>query len=167
MRSTASWTRLRNLEEGGQGHDRGLWHFLGGKRGPHRKGIAVKQHEMKTISRIRFNPETRGIEVEGSEQFVKTYSGKLQAMLSWSRAAEQAADERKAAMATGRKPAKRPDKSGQVLVLIRKSRQGITTAGLMKKTGLTDKQGGPSCTGQRSRARSEGTFTSRHSPKKT
>ena len=51
---------------------------------------------MKTISRIRFNPGTRGIEVEGSEQFVKTYSGKLQAMLSWSRAAEQAADERKA-----------------------------------------------------------------------
>lgn len=89
---------------------------------------------MKTVSRIKFNPVTKEIEVEGSEQFVKTYFGKLQAMLSGGRAAE------KAVAATGRKPTKRSGKSGQVLDLIRKSQQGITTAGLMKKTGLTDKQ---------------------------
>lgn len=43
---------------------------------------------MKTVSRIKFNPVTKEIEVEGSEQFVKTYFGKLQAMLSGGRAAE-------------------------------------------------------------------------------
>ncbi len=37
---------------------------------------------MKKNSRIRFNPVTKEIEVEGSELFVKTYFGKLQAMLS-------------------------------------------------------------------------------------
>ncbi len=37
---------------------------------------------MKENSRIRFNPVTKEIEVEGSELFVKTYFGKLQAMLS-------------------------------------------------------------------------------------
>lgn len=37
---------------------------------------------MKKNSRIRFNPATKEIEVEGSESFVKTYFDKLQAMIS-------------------------------------------------------------------------------------
>ena len=37
---------------------------------------------MKKNSRIRFNPVTKEIEVEGSELFVKTYFDKLQAMIS-------------------------------------------------------------------------------------
>ena len=37
---------------------------------------------MANNSRIRFNPVTKEIEVEGTEQFVKTYFAKLQAMLS-------------------------------------------------------------------------------------
>jgi len=37
---------------------------------------------MKEKSRIRFNPVTKEIEVEGSEEFVKTYFGKLQGMIS-------------------------------------------------------------------------------------
>jgi predicted Zn-dependent peptidase len=37
---------------------------------------------MKEKSRIRFNPVTKEIEVEGSEEFVKTYFGKLQEMIS-------------------------------------------------------------------------------------
>ena len=37
---------------------------------------------MKENSRIRFNPVTKEIEVEGSESFVKTYFDKLQAMIS-------------------------------------------------------------------------------------
>jgi hypothetical protein len=37
---------------------------------------------MKENSRIRFNPVTKEIEVEGSESFVKTYFDKLQAMTS-------------------------------------------------------------------------------------
>ena len=39
---------------------------------------------MKENSRIRFNPVTKEIEVEGSESFVKTYFSKLQAMISGS-----------------------------------------------------------------------------------
>ena len=37
---------------------------------------------MKNNSRIRFNPVTKEIEVEGSELFVKTYFTKLQAMIA-------------------------------------------------------------------------------------
>jgi len=37
---------------------------------------------MKDKSRIRFNPGTKEIEIEGSEEFVKTYFGKLQGMIS-------------------------------------------------------------------------------------
>lgn len=33
-------------------------------------------------SRIRFNPVTKEIEIEGSEKFVKTYFDKIQSMLS-------------------------------------------------------------------------------------
>jgi len=33
-------------------------------------------------SRIKFNPVTKEIEIEGSEKFVKTYFDKIQAMLS-------------------------------------------------------------------------------------
>ena len=37
---------------------------------------------MSEQSRIRFNPMTKEIEIEGSEAFVKTYFDKLQAMMS-------------------------------------------------------------------------------------
>ncbi len=37
---------------------------------------------MNEQSRIRFNPVTKEIEIEGSEAFVKTYFNKLQAMMS-------------------------------------------------------------------------------------
>ncbi|MBU1183250.1 MAG: hypothetical protein KKF00_14035 [Proteobacteria bacterium] len=37
---------------------------------------------MKEKSRIRFNPVTREIEIEGSEEFVKAYFNKLQGMIS-------------------------------------------------------------------------------------
>ncbi|MHB9099709.1 MAG: hypothetical protein ACYC5X_18035, partial [Syntrophales bacterium] len=39
---------------------------------------------MKVTSRIRFNPGTGEVEVEGSEKFVKTYFNKLQKLLSGS-----------------------------------------------------------------------------------
>jgi len=38
-------------------------------------------------SRIKFNPVTKEIEIEGSEKFVKTYFDKIQAMLSGTREA--------------------------------------------------------------------------------
>ncbi|MCJ7821193.1 MAG: hypothetical protein MUP53_08315, partial [Bacteroidales bacterium] len=37
---------------------------------------------MKNNSRIKFNPITKEIEIEGNEEFVKTYFDKLQVMLS-------------------------------------------------------------------------------------
>ena len=37
---------------------------------------------MQTDARIRFNPVTKEIEIEGSESFVKTYFNKLQNMIS-------------------------------------------------------------------------------------
>ena len=37
---------------------------------------------MKNNSRIRFNPGTKEIEIEGSEGFVKAYFNKLQEMIS-------------------------------------------------------------------------------------
>ena len=101
---------------------------------------------MKSISRIKFNPNTKEIEVEGSEQFVKTYFKKLQTMLSDKETAEKAtvhgkaAKKSKQAIAKGKKPAKQTSKTAQILSLIQKSPQGISTADLEKKTGLTDRQ---------------------------
>jgi hypothetical protein len=44
----------------------------------------TKEEFMENNSRLRFNPVTKEIEVEGSESFVKTYFNKLQAMISGS-----------------------------------------------------------------------------------
>ena len=101
---------------------------------------------MKSISRIKFNPNTKEIEVEGSERFVKTYFKKLQSMLVNSEVAEKVPGRGKTAkkspqaLGKGKKPAKQSSKTGQVLALIQKSPQGIATADLEKKTGLTDRQ---------------------------
>ena len=101
---------------------------------------------MKAISRIKFNPNTKEIEVEGSEQFVKTYFKKLQTMLSDKETAEKAPSREKTikkskrAVTKGKKPAKQSSKTSQVLALIEKSPQGIATADLEKKTGLTGRQ---------------------------
>jgi predicted Rossmann fold nucleotide-binding protein DprA/Smf involved in DNA uptake len=101
---------------------------------------------MKSISRIKFNPNTKEIEVEGSEQFVKTYFKKLQTMLSDSEVAEKepgrgkTAKKSARAAARGKKPAKQSNKTSRVLALIEKSPQGIATADLEKKTGMTGRQ---------------------------
>ena len=106
---------------------------------------------MGNNSRIRFNPVTKEIEVEGTEQFVKTYFAKLQAMLS-------GASEKKAAIKEKPKAAKgRPSRKSKkvakkapgkkritnlasVIGLIQGSPEGISTAQLMKKTGLAERQ---------------------------
>jgi len=112
---------------------------------------------MAERSRIRFNPDTKEIEVEGSESFVKTYFGKLQAMISGD--AEKTVPEKKepkAAKAPKRKPVnkkrqskkaskvitgtKRGDLSKAVLFLIQSSAEGIATAELKEKTGMKDRQ---------------------------
>lgn len=121
---------------------------------------------MKNISRIYFNPVTKEIEIEGSEEFIRTYFDKLQKMLS--EFSGKVKEEPKAATAL---PVKRimvekvakaeiptpqkvikptkektSEKKGKgnltntVVALIQGSPKGITTAELMEKAGLTARQ---------------------------
>jgi hypothetical protein len=118
---------------------------------------------MNKESRIRFNPATKEIEIEGSEEFVKTYFDKLHVMMS--EFTEKTKDEPKAAKARSIKKAKkepgeatlRPAKKtgkvakmepgkkrvthiGAIVGLIQASAEGISTSALKKKTGLTERQ---------------------------
>ena len=119
---------------------------------------------MEEKSRIKFNPVTKEIEIEGSEEFVKACFDKIESMLSGTQeAVAEAPIEEKtvAGKAPGGKPVKerpfkkvrlskkapevisetkRGDLSKAVLALIQDSPEGITTTELTEKTGLTDKQ---------------------------
>ena len=118
---------------------------------------------MKENFRIRFNPVTKEIEVEGSEAFVKTYFGKLQAMISGTpEAAAEGPEDAKAApsdagrkgpksgkapspkkvrkSATGEPGGKRVTHIDLIVGLIQGSAEGISTTELKEKTGLIDSQ---------------------------
>jgi len=118
---------------------------------------------MKSRSRIRFNPDTKEIEIEGSEAFVKTYFGKIQGVILGApaetveepkavkvRPAKKVKKEPKAANARAAKKAgktakkalavKRVTKTDTVVSLIRGRAEGISTAQLKNKTGLTERQ---------------------------
>jgi hypothetical protein len=116
---------------------------------------------MTDSSRIKFNPVTKEIEIEGSEKFVKTYFDKIQKMLSGSqevastkapvkekpikeKAAKKGRPSKKALKVTKKKTvekeAKKVSNAGKVLALIKESAEGITTPKLKEKAGLTDKQ---------------------------
>ncbi|MDA8126713.1 MAG: winged helix-turn-helix domain-containing protein [Deltaproteobacteria bacterium] len=125
---------------------------------------------MKQNSRIRFNPVTQEVEIEGSESFVKTYFSKLQAMFSGvpvKRAAKQkgplagkgapqrktekrinvakgrpAKTKRAAAKAQGGpgKKVKKATNIDKVIALIQAKAEGISTAELKEKTGLAESQ---------------------------
>ena len=106
---------------------------------------------MANNSRIRFNPVTKEIEVEGTEQFVKTYFAKLQAILSGA-SEKKAVIKKEPKAAKGRPPKKTKKvikkKSGRkrttnrdsVIGLIQGSPEGISTGELKKKTGLAESQ---------------------------
>jgi hypothetical protein len=107
---------------------------------------------MKEKSRIRFNPGTKEIEIEGSEEFVKAYFNKLQNMISGAPLETVEASAKKPKMAEPR-AAKRdgkPEKkaSGRkkvanidtVVTFIQGAPEGISTAALKEKTGLTERQ---------------------------
>ena len=101
-------------------------------------------------SRIKFNPVTKEIEIEGSEKFVKTYFTKIQALISDTKGTvakapikEKPVKKARPSKAKGKKPAKQSKKRSNVdtvLTLVQKSPEGITTTELKKKTGLKDKQ---------------------------
>ncbi len=118
---------------------------------------------MNETSRIRFNPGTGEIEVEGSEKFVKTYFNKLQKLLSGS-SQEMPGEPKTEKVRPGKQtkqksstlrtvPRKKTGRAGMketgekrltnidaVVTLIQGSAEGISTAELKQKTGLTDIQ---------------------------
>ena len=91
---------------------------------------------MQNNFRIRFNPITKEIEVAGTEQFVKTYFKKLQAMMSGS-PDKTVAIKGKIAKKARKKKVTNIDK---VVSLIQGSKEGISTAELKKKTKLAERQ---------------------------
>jgi hypothetical protein len=105
---------------------------------------------MEERSRIRFNPATKEIEIEGSEEFVRTYFGKVQKLLL-----DPGGKEGKPRPPKTRRPAGKPKnvkkKTGPkiapkktlmdtVVGLIYGSKEGITTTTLKEKTGLAERQ---------------------------
>jgi hypothetical protein len=101
---------------------------------------------MKENSRIRFNPVTKEIEVEGTEEFVKTYFDKLKAMISEATEKPPIKKEPKPVKAalvkvSKKKPGKkRITQRASVIELIQESPEGLSTAELKEKTGLTEIQ---------------------------
>jgi hypothetical protein len=105
---------------------------------------------MRENSRIRFNPVTKEIEVEGSEKFVKTYFEKLQQMLSsvpGDKGKRQLQKEvrpvkkaKRATGAQGRKKAGKQTQVDRVVSLVSGSQGGISTSALKEKTGLSERQ---------------------------
>lgn len=118
---------------------------------------------MKEKSRILFNPGTKEIEIEGSEEFVKAYFYKLQAMISGApkgmakelkavqvSPAKKAPKEPKVVKALPPKKAKKAKRkkpgvkkitnTDKVVTLIKGSAEGISTAELTDKTGLAKEQ---------------------------
>jgi len=96
---------------------------------------------MKENSRIRFNPVTKEIEIEGSESFVKIYFDKLQGMISG--APEETVKESKAVKVSPAKKVpgvKRVTNIDMIVGLIQGSAEGISTAELKEKTGLIESQ---------------------------
>jgi uncharacterized membrane protein len=115
---------------------------------------------MKTDARIRFNPVTKEIEIEGSEEFVKAYFNKIQKMISGAPSKTvkepkaikvspikkaikepKAAKPRPAKKAKKKKPrAKKVTNIDKIVGLIKGSTEGISTAQLKEKTGLPESQ---------------------------
>ncbi len=99
-------------------------------------------------SRVKFNPATKEIEIEGSESFVTATFDKLQAMLSGApvkkvpikkepKVAGRRPEKKASLVATG---TKRGALSEAVLTLINGSSEGIAMSELKEKTGMKDSQ---------------------------
>ena len=91
---------------------------------------------MQKNTRIRFNPITKEIEIEGTEKFVKAYFKKLQGMMTGSPDKKGTIRGKVAKKAKGKKVTNKD----KVVSLIQGSKDGISTAELKKKTKLTEQQ---------------------------
>jgi uncharacterized membrane protein len=105
---------------------------------------------MEEKSRIRFNPVTKEIEIEGSEAFVKTYFQKLQGLLSQSpgkkkekppqTSAGPAKKAEKAKAEPGKKKAVKETQMDAIVSMVSRAEGGVTTSALKEKTGLSERQ---------------------------
>lgn len=98
---------------------------------------------MASNSRIRFNPVTKEIEVEGTESFVKTYFDKIQAMLSGPPEKTAKAKKTPTAVKAPKTTKKKPDTEtvtniDTIVGLIQGAPEGISTAVLKEKTGFAE-----------------------------
>ena len=91
---------------------------------------------MQKNTRIRFNPMTKEIEIEGSETFVKSYFKKLQGMMTGSTDKKAVIKGKVAKKAKGKKVTNKD----KIVSLIQGSKDGISTAELKKKTKLNEQQ---------------------------
>ena len=97
---------------------------------------------------IKFNLVIKEAEIEGSEEFVKTYFEKLQALMSGSstqrakksKAIEPASAQKVSQPAEKELGKKRVTNISEALQLIQASKAGISTAEIKEKTGLTERQ---------------------------
>ena len=96
---------------------------------------------MENNSRIKVNPATREIEIEGSEEFIKIYFDKLQAMmLSDSKAAVVEPRAQKRSVKNGTDGQRRVSNIDKVIGLVHESETGMSTAELKERTGLDERQ---------------------------
>ena len=98
---------------------------------------------MAERSRVKFNPVTKEMEIEGSESFVTTTLDKIQAMLSGAPVKEVAVKKARQSEKAPKVPKTgsiRGPLSKLVLTLIQSSTEGISTAELKEKTGLKERQ---------------------------
>jgi uncharacterized membrane protein len=105
---------------------------------------------MEEKSRIRFNPVTKEIEIEGSETFVKTYFKKLQELLSQSpgkkkekppqSSAKPARKAEKGKKEPGKKKAVKETQMDAIVAIVCGTEGGVTTSALKEKTGLSERQ---------------------------
>jgi uncharacterized membrane protein len=109
-----------------------------------------RRYLMEEKSRIRFNPVTKEIEIEGSEAFVKTYFQKLQGLLLQTpenknekppqKSARPVRKAKKAKAKPGKTKAGKETQMDAIVSLISRTEGGITTSALKEKTGLAERQ---------------------------
>jgi hypothetical protein len=110
---------------------------------------------MAERSRIRINPQSKEIEIEGTEKFVKTYFKIIEKMLAEEKAGKAARSGARTLKAgkkaagkspkagKGVKPARKKVKRGDIsikLIELIKESNGITTGDLVKKSGFDEQQ---------------------------
>ena len=104
---------------------------------------------MAQSSRIKINPATLEVEIEGSQAFVEKYFGIIQSMLSRTPAkAEDKAAPRKrgpgkataAAKPAQKKGLKKVSMTDKVIALVQQSPKGISVDNIIKKTKVAKQQ---------------------------